>query len=196
MRLAVMGATLTLLGQGCVLPFQRQNQTPNPVPDQMMQDSQIMEGSEPTDDEMMGADKTETDDGSSMKETDAAKDSAAEMPKGPLATFVPFTQSGYDTALASDTPVVLFFYANWCPFCLAQEPIFRDVVAQTDFSLHTFRVNFRDDATDANETSLAKKFNIFTQHTFVFLNRDGNEVDRVVGTLTADELRVKFNALR
>lgn len=175
--LFLLPLALIILGQGCPPPVAAPEMEP------MVQDVPVNEA------DGNGMTNEATMDG-------ANEEDAVDEMGTPQATFVPFTKDAYDEALASNDAVVLFFYANWCPFCQAQEPVFRDVVAQTDFPLRTFRVNYADSDTDADEKALAQSFGIFTQHTLVFLDGDGNEVDRIIGTLTAEPLREKLRTLR
>lgn len=112
------------------------------------------------------------------------------------ATYETYTKARYDAALASGKPTVLFFYANWCPTCKAEEPTVKTIVADTNVPLNVIRVNTLDSDTDADEKALAKDYDIFIQHTFVFLDKNGNEVDRSIGTQGETQLRTKINALQ
>ncbi|MBD3251362.1 redoxin family protein [Candidatus Uhrbacteria bacterium] len=112
-----------------------------------------------------------------------------EPPSNGGATYEEYSNATYEAALTNDKPTVLFFYANWCPTCLAEEPHLQQIVAETENSVNVIRVNTKDNDTDADEEQLADDFNIFTQHTFVFLDANGNETKRVIGTQGKEELR-------
>lgn len=89
----------------------------------------------------------------------------------PFLQYVPFTQSAYAQAKADGKTIFLEFYANWCPICRAQAPALESglVKIQSD-NLVAFRVNYNDSDTDADESALAKKFNIIYQHTHLVVD--------------------------
>jgi len=86
------------------------------------------------------------------------------------AILLDFEQSDYETALAGDVPVFLYFYAKWCPSCRAEVPkmqaAFNDEIAPAVIG---FRVNYKDKDTEDFEKGLASEFGIGYQHTKVAL---------------------------
>lgn len=101
--------------------------------------------------------------------------------------YLPFSKDDYQRALDGDKIILLNFYANWCPFCRAEEP----VIAAGFGSLASdrlvgFRVNYNDSETDADEKALADQFKITYQHTKVIL-KDGKEVFRTGDTWTKED---------
>lgn len=93
-------------------------------------------------------------------------------------------------------PIILFFFANWCPTCAAEEPVFRQQIAETAHTVKAFRVNYNDSDTDADERALAKEFSVFLQHTLVYLDGDGKELKRTIGTQGVNALRQNIDALK
>jgi thiol-disulfide isomerase/thioredoxin len=92
------------------------------------------------------------------------------------ATVQEYTKAAYDTAVASGKPVVLYYYANWCPICKAQYPLFQSAAASFDSSSAAFfRVSFNDTDTTADETASAKEHQVGSQHTVVVV-RNGAQV--------------------
>ena len=76
---------------------------------------------------------------------------------------------------------VLFFYANWCPLC---RPADAEISANSDKipeDVVIIRVNYNDNETDDAEKTLAKKYSVTYQHTFVQIDSNGNEVTRWTG---------------
>ena len=192
-------AVFFLLGQGCVKPQQTAPATPPPAQqdsaddammDDLKDDAMMDATGEPLmkDDAMMEDDKVDGD--------DAMDDSAMERADTGSATYTSYTKRGYEQALTNGQPTVLFFYANWCPTCTREEPILKAAVQETTFGLNAIRVNYKDTDTDSDEEALAKQYGIFTQHTFVYLDANGNEVARTIGTQGASKLRTQLDALR
>jgi len=99
-----------------------------------------------------------------------------------------FTQAKYENAVAEGKPIILFFYANWCPYCKTQDPINEKFFATLGKPLKVFRVNFNDTDTDADEKKLASELGISYQHTFVALDKNGKEVKRIIGTQSPEQL--------
>lgn len=113
-------------------------------------------------------------DASSSTPPEAMISFSGERLAGTTSPLLAFTKSDYDKALASNKLVVLYFYANWCPTCRAEFPkaeaAFREL---TGTGVVGFRVNFNDNETDSDETSLAREFGVAYQHTKVFVkNRE------------------------
>lgn len=111
------------------------------------------------------------------------------------AEYIPFTQAGYEAVLASHEPVYIFFYASWCPYCKEQDPRTQEVFKNLPFHAHGFRVNYNDSDTDADEKTLAKKFNVTYQHTGIYLDKDGKETKREIGTRTNAQLVVALRMM-
>ena len=89
---------------------------------------------------------------------------------GKSALLLNFTKADYDAALKSDKVIVLYFYANWCPICKAEFPEMQNAFNElSSDKVIGFRVNYKDDQTDNDETNLAKEFGVAYQHTMVFV---------------------------
>lgn len=98
--------------------------------------------------------------------------------------FFVFTKDDYQRALDGDKVIFLSFYADWCPFCRAEEPeIEAGFNALESDKVIGFRVNYNDGETDADEKALAEQLRITYQHTKVILV-DGKEVFRTGDTWT------------
>ncbi len=78
------------------------------------------------------------------------------------------------------TTVVYFFHAPWCPTCRAtEESVATDGVPD---GLTIVKIDFD------SETDLRQQYGITQQHTFVQVDRDGNELAKWTGSTTAAEI--------
>jgi len=84
--------------------------------------------------------------------------------------------------LKGKNPLVLFFYAPWCPLCRAQD---KDIIA----NLATFPQNTLILRTDYDsETALKQQYGVTLQTTFVVLDTSG-KVSSIVNDPSLDELK-------
>ena len=78
--------------------------------------------------------------------------------------------------------VVLFFHADWCPTCQGTE---RDLTENADAiptGLTIVKVDY-DDSDDLKRT-----YGVTTQHTFVQVDAEGNEVATWTGSQTSTDI--------
>lgn len=89
---------------------------------------------------------------------------------GTTTQYIGFSQAGYEQALAEGKTILLYFYANWCPICKAEEPEISAAFSRMGYAdVVGFRVNYRDSDTDSYEEGLARQFGITYQHTKVVI---------------------------
>lgn len=146
----------------------------------------------PNDDEAMmkkGGDEMMKDDGGGVKtggammtedEAEAARDMAAPEARP---YYIQYSAAAASDAMADGYGVMLYFYAAWCPICRAEEPNIKSWVEGSSLPVAGFRVNFD------TEKDLKSKHKIPYQHTAVFLNAVGEEVERFNGPVTEAEFR-------
>lgn len=114
-------------------------------------------------------------------------------------SYQPFTLAAYNAAKAAGRPILLYFYANWCPLCRPQEPVNVDLFGDPGIlplGIAGFRVNYNDDETDDDERALARQLGVNYQHTFITVARDGKEKWRTTGTQNREQLVSQLQTIR
>jgi len=87
--------------------------------------------------------------------------------------------------LQSETPVVVDFFANWCPPCRALGPILDQL--STEFAGQIKFVKINSD----EEPSLAQAYNVSALPTLIFIEQ-GQVVGDFAGLPQANELRAEL----
>jgi thiol:disulfide interchange protein len=94
--------------------------------------------------------------------------------------------------------VMLYFTANWCPTCKAQEPInveaFKEL--ENDEDIVIFKIHILDSETTDETEKLAREYGIRLQHTFVIINPDGEVVFTHTGPLVKEDLVKELLAVK
>lgn len=205
----ILAAGLILLGAGCNLTPTATLDLPTTPPDAMMEktddammeDDSMMEKTDIDDDSLgdTGTERLDTDDdddgilttddamekdGDAMMSDDAMEDDAMmdnSSSKKPY--YIAYTSEVAEAAMAEGRPVVYYFWAAWCPICKAEEPTIKGWIETSEHPVAGFRVNYD------TESALKAKYKVPYQHTTVFLNAKGVEVERFNGAVTEDEFR-------
>jgi len=114
---------------------------------------------------------------------------------GSNAKLLDFTKDDYNKALNTGKPIVLYFYADWCPICKAEIPhLYGAFNELTTDQIIGFRVNFNDKFTDSDEKELARQFGVAYQHTKVFL-KNGQRVLKSPETWKKDRYLSEISSL-
>ena len=122
-----------------------------------------------------------------MEEKDVMikKDETGMMDKGDVMTKA----GSYETyapekvALASSShDIVLFFRASWCPTCRAVDADIKANLSKIPSDLTILDVNYDQ------STPLKQKYGVTYQHTFVQVDKDGNQIKKWSGSPTLSAL--------
>ncbi|GEM_PF-1245755 len=184
-HLIVSAALLVMLGAGCGATSPSTVSTP-PPPAQ-----KAVTNPSPSPTPIVDADGGKETTSSAARE----KKEFEEQQKKGVAVYESFSTIKYQAALAAHEPIFLYFYANWCPTCREQEP--RNVEVFKSFSghVHGFRVHTLDNEVSSDDKAMAQQFNIYVQHTAIFMDKNGKEIKRTIGTQSNEQLETSLKLI-
>ncbi|MEO5691317.1 MAG: thioredoxin family protein [Candidatus Saccharimonadales bacterium] len=144
--------------------------------------------------EKMAMEKKSEDEAMMKKDAAAAmeKDEVAKtkdgMAKDADLMAVAGSYTAYDQAKLANAEkgdVVIFFHAGWCPKCRESDKNF--TADATPDGLTLLKVDYD------NSTELKQKYGVTMQHTYVQVDKDGNEIKQWNGSYTYDDLKSQLN---
>lgn len=98
------------------------------------------------------------------------------------ASFAPYTQAAFDTAIADHTPVVIHIEASWCPVCKQQQAILESLNLDPRYAkLEILDVNFD------TQKPVVRQFGANMQSTLIAYH-DGKPAQRAVGITSEDAI--------
>ncbi len=103
-----------------------------------------------------------------------------------MATVI--NDANYKEMLESGKPVVIDFWAPWCGPCRSIAPIVEELATEYEGRAIIGKYNVDED------TDLSSDYGIRNIPTLLFF-KDGQMVDKHVGTITRDALTAKIDAL-
>lgn len=106
-----------------------------------------------------------------------------------MAIPVVVTESNFDSVvIGSSLPVLIDFWATWCPPCKMIAPFLEEIANEFDGKAVVCKVDV-----DQNQ-SLAMKYNVRSIPTLLFI-KNGEIKDQVVGALPKAQLAQKLTAI-
>ncbi len=78
-----------------------------------------------------------------------------------------------DGVIGNGQQSVLFFHASWCPYCIANDGLLKNFYSFEDYPRSVYKVDY-DTSLD-----LKKQYGITQQDTFVLIDGNGNEIERI-----------------
>ncbi len=75
---------------------------------------------------------------------------------------------------------VLFFWASWCPFCQENHDRLLNLYNENTYDVSVLKINYD------TETELRTQFSVASQDTFILLDEDGTELERLSFPSQAD----------
>lgn len=121
---------------------------------------------------------------------DRARTTSSDEKQNYPGNYMDFSTDEYEKAKRDGKVVLLYFMANWCSTCRAQEPInlkaFEEL--KDDNEIAIFKIHILDSETTEVNEELADEFGVRLQHTYVILNRQGEVAFTHTGPLVKEDI--------
>lgn len=88
-----------------------------------------------------------------------------------------------DESITKGLPTVVDFWAEWCGPCMKMKPIFEKLEKQYEGKITFKSINVDE------ESILPEEYGIDAIPTFIFFDKSGTEVKRIVGLVSEDEFK-------
>ncbi|MCL2574740.1 MAG: thioredoxin [Defluviitaleaceae bacterium] len=98
------------------------------------------------------------------------------------------TNTFQNEVIQSDVPVVVDFFATWCGPCKLMSPILDQLAEEFESTAKIVKL----DVDQSKE--IATQYSVKGMPTFIFF-KDGEIVDRIMGSQPKDELKSKISAM-
>lgn len=103
--------------------------------------------------------------------------------------IVSFNQENFKKQiLEADRPVLVDFYAEWCPPCRVLSPMLEEIMEKYQDKIKIAKLNIDEGR------ALALEYNIMSVPTLIIF-RNGKEIKRIVGLLAKEELEKVLDSL-
>lgn len=114
---------------------------------------------------------------SMIKDDKMMSDEVSMMQKGGYESYSP-----EKLTFAENGNVVLFFHASWCPYCRTAEADINKNTSSIPSDLLILKTDYD------TQTALKQKYGVTVQHTFVQVDKDGNQITKWIGSESLAEI--------
>jgi thiol-disulfide isomerase/thioredoxin len=115
----------------------------------------------------------------------SASTSASSPAPAARGSYIDYSAYAANPQMYAAGKVVLFFHAGWCPKCKETDDNLTADPSSLPAGLTVVKADFD------TETDLRQKYGVGVQHTFVQVDRDGNELRTWTGTYTGEDIARK-----
>lgn len=88
----------------------------------------------------------------------------------------------FDQLIATDTPVLIDFYADWCGPCQMMSPVLKEIASESGGKLKVIKIDV-----DKNQP-IAQRFGVRSIPTFILFKK-GEKLGTKAGVLTKRDLK-------
>ena len=114
---------------------------------------------------------------------------------GSATPYLRYNKADFDQALSEGKAVYVYYYATWCPICLTERPnvlgAFNELQLQNAVG---FEAHWNDGQQTAEDEELARTYGVTYQHTHLFIDSQGNLVEKTLSGLSKDQIKTKITA--
>lgn len=115
---------------------------------------------------------------------------------GSATPYIRYNHADYQKAVDEGKAVYVYFYAAWCPLCQSERP--KIVGYFEGFEIENavgFEAHWNDGQNTNEDDDAARRLGVFSQHTHVFVGKDGKVAEKVVSALSEEQIRSKLSAI-
>lgn len=102
-------------------------------------------------------------------------------------SYLDFNSDTFNNLIKSDTKIVLFFYASWCPTCKELDNSLNQAYIPSGLQIIKIPYDQVSGATEES-TALSKKYNVTYQHTLVYIDSEAELIKKWNGGFTIEDI--------